>query len=324
MTLPLLALVLGLVLVTWSADRFVEGAACAAKHFKMPPLLVGMLIIGFGTSAPEIAVSALAALQGNSTIGLGNAYGSNIANLALILGLTALIKPIAVQSRILRKELPLLAAVTGLAAYQLWDGQLTRLEALSMLSLFLGLFAWTIVEGLKRPGDTLAREMSEELKSRQMSMRQALFWLLAGLVLLIISSRLLIWGAVEIALALQIDELLIGLTLVAVGTSLPELATAISAVRKGEPDLALGNVIGSNLFNTLAVVGIATVIQPTDTPAELLNRDMLVLVFLTLSLFFIGYGFRGRQGSINRYEGALLLLVYAGYTGHLVSSAVCH
>ena len=155
-------------------------------------------------------------------------------------------------------------------------------------------------------------------------MRQALFWLLAGLVLLIISSRLLIWGAVEIALALQIGELLIGLTLVAVGTSLPELATAISAVRKGEPDLALGNVIGSNLFNTLAVVGIATVIQPTDTPAELLNRDMLVLVFLTLSLFFIGYGFRGRQGSINRYEGALLLLVYAGYTGHLVCSAVCH
>ncbi len=314
------AVVLGLVLLVWSADRFVEGAATTARHLGMPALLIGMLVIGFGTSAPEMMVSALASLQGNPGIALGNAYGSNIANIALILGLTALISPIVVHSQILRKELPVLTAVTLLAAAQLWDGHLSRLDAVVLLGVLAALVGWSILQGLRERSDTLGVEMEQELAAHPMPLPRALVWLVVGLVLLIVSSRILVWGAVSIAQALGVSDLVIGLTIVAIGTSLPELASSLIAVRKGEHDLALGNVIGSNLFNTLAVVGIAGAIHPLDVPPEVLTRDMAVMGALTLSLFVIGYGLRGRQGRINRVEGAVLLMVFLGYTGYLVST----
>jgi len=318
MLLPILAVIFGLALLVWSADRFVDGAAATARHAGMPPLLIGMVIIGFGTSAPEMVVSAISALQGNPGLALGNAYGSNITNIALILGLTALISPIAVQSQVLRKELPMLAAVTLLAAAQLWDGELTRTDAWVLLGVFAALMGWTIWQGMRRRDDHFEAEMAEELAARPMPLKPALLWLVVGLVLLVASSRLLVWGAVAIARGFGVSDLIIGLTIVAVGTSLPELASSLLAVRKGEHDLALGNVLGSNLFNTLAVVGIAGTLHPLAVPAEVLTRDCLLMGLLTLSLFAFGFGFRGRQGRINRWEGAALLLVYVGYTAYLV------
>jgi cation:H+ antiporter len=319
MTLPLLALVAGLILLVWSASRFVDGAASAARHFGMPPLLIGMVIVGFGTSAPEMVVSAFSALQNNPGIALGNAYGSNITNIALILGVTALISPIAVNSLVLRKELPILTAVTVLAVFQLWDGDLSRSDAFVLLGVFACLMIWTVWQGLKKKTDSLGNEIEQELEERIMPLGRALIWLGIGLVLLIASSRLLVWGAVEIAHAFGVSDLIIGLTIVAVGTSLPELASSIIAARKGEHDIALGNVLGSNLFNTLAVVGIAGSIQPMKVASEVISRDMSVMATLTVSLFLIGYGFRG-AGRINRYEGAGLLACYLGYTLYLVSS----
>lgn len=319
MVLAFAAVVSGLALLVWSADRFVGGSAVTARRFGAPPLLIGMVVVGFGTSAPEMVVSALAASQGNPGIAFGNAVGSNITNIALILGLTALISPIAVHSRVLRKELPILTAVTALAVFQFRDGVLTGTDAWVLLAVFGALMSWTLYQGLRKGADALGSEMEQELAPGSMPVGRAVFWLVSGLLLLIVSSRLLVWGAVEVAHGLGVSDLIIGLTIVAVGTSLPELASSLIATRKGEHDIALGNVLGSNLFNTLAVVGVAGVIRPMPVTPEVFNRDILVMGVLTVSLFVIGYGFRG-PGRINRFEGAALLACYIGYTAFLVMS----
>lgn len=319
MSLAIAAVVIGLLLLVWSADRFVEGAAATARYFGMPALLIGMVIVGFGTSAPEMVVSALAASQGNPGIALGNAYGSNITNIALILGITALISPIAVHSQVLRRELPLLTILSFAAAWQLWDGELSRGDAVVLLLVFVALMGWTIWQGMQQKTDEFGTEMADELEQHQMPIKRAVFWLVVGLVLLIISSRMLVWGAVDIAHALGVSDLIIGLTIVAVGTSLPELASSVIAARKGEHDIALGNILGSNLFNTLAVVGIAGMISPMAVGPEVLSRDVLVMIALTVSLFVFGYGFRG-PGRINRVEGGLLLSAYIAYTAYLIST----
>jgi len=320
--LAILALVVGLVLLVWSADRFIEGSVSTASHFGMPPLLIGMVIVGFGTSAPEMVVSALASIDGNAGIALGNAYGSNICNIALILGVSALINPIMVHSTVLRKELPILTIVTILTVILLADLSLSRLDAVILLLVFGGLMAWTIHQGLQRNTDTLAEEVKSETTEIEIPIKRAVFWLVSGLLLLIASSRILVWGAVEMAKVFGVSDMIIGLTIVAVGTSLPEMASSVIAARKGEHDIALGNVLGSNLFNTLAVVGIAGMIQPFAVEPETLSRDMVVMGALTVSLFLIGYGFKGRQGRINRAEGSALLLVYVGYTIWLISSVL--
>ena len=317
MLIALLAIAVGLILLVWSADRFVEGSAATAGHFGMPPLLIGMVVVGFGTSAPEMVVSALAASQGNPGLALGNAYGSNITNIALILGITALIAPISVHSQVMRKELPILAVITLFAIWQLFDGTLSTLDALALLGVFFVLMGWSIWSGMRTPDDPMATEVSAELQAHAMPIRRALFWLAVGLVLLIISSRILVWGAVDLATAFGVSDLIIGLTIVAVGTSLPELASSIIAARKGEHDLALGNILGSNLFNTLAVVGIAGLITPIGVADEVLVRDLPVMAALTLALFVLGYGFRG-PGRINRLEGGTLLTVFVGYTAYLL------
>ena len=314
-----LAVAFGLALLVWSAGRFVEGSAAAARHFGMPPLLIGMVIVGFGTSAPEMVVSAVSAWQGNPGLALGNAYGSNITNIALILGLTALISPIKVHSQVLRKELPILTGVTALAAWQVRNGEISRVDGLVLLGVFGLLMVWTISQGMRKKSDTLGGEMELELETRSLPLRRALIRLAVGLGLLIGSSRLLVWGAVGIAHRFGVSDLIIGLTIVAIGTSLPELASSLIATRKGEHDIALGNVLGSNLFNTLAVVGIAGTIRPMRVGPEVFYRDIPVMAALTVSLFFIGYGFRG-AGRISRFEGGVLLLCYAGYTAFLVGT----
>ncbi len=312
--MPLLAIVGGLAVLVWSADRFVDAAAALARHYQLPPLLIGAVIIGFGTSAPELAVSTLSALEGAPGIALGNAFGSNTANIGLILGLTALINPITVHSQVLRQELPILLAVTALALGLLWDLQLARAEALLMLAVFAAVLGWSIWQGMRQGPDPLATETEAELDAHPMTPARAWAWTVGGLALLLSSSRLLVWGAVTLAQAAGISDLIIGLTIVAVGTSLPELASCIAAARKNEHDLALGNVLGSNLFNTLAVVGLAGAIHPLSSEAALLQRDLPVMAALTVALFVLGLGWKGRPGRINRFEGAALVLAYAAYT----------
>lgn len=317
MLLASIAIISGLLLLLWSAERFVEGAAMSARYFGMPPLLIGMVVVGFGTSAPEMVIAALAALQNNPGIAIGNAYGSNIMNIALILGITALIHPIPVKSLILRKELPILTMVTFLAAFQLWDGKISRMDALVLLMAFFILMGWSIRQGLQKKHDALGEETQESLSMKKITIGSAVFRVISGFLLMVVSSRLLVWGAVSIAQTFGISDLIIGLTIVAVGTSLPELASSIIASRKGEHDIALGNVLGSNLFNTLAVVGIAAMIKPIEVGQQVLSRDVSVMGALTVSLFVFGYGFRG-PGRINRFEGLLLLSVFLGYTVYLI------
>jgi len=322
--IPALAAIIGgFVLLVWSADRFVEGAAATAGHAGMPSLLIGMVIVGFGTSAPEMVVSAMAALDGNPDLALGNALGSNIVNTGLVLGVTALVAPIAVHSKIIRRELPLLFAI-GLATGALfWDGALSRMESALLLAGFFGLIGWSVVAALRGHGDPLEDETMQELKAHAMTLGRAVFWLLAGLVLLVISSRVLVWGAVSVAEALGVSDLVIGLTIVALGTSLPELAASVMAARKGEHDIAIGNLVGSNMFNLLAVVGIAGAITPMPALAPaVLTRDWPVMMGLMAVLFLMAYGFRGRPGRIKRLEGALLVLAFAAYNLWLVASVV--
>ncbi len=323
MTLALLAIVAGLILLVWSADRFVEGAASCSFHLGMPPLLIGMVVVGFGTSAPEMIVSAQAALAGNPGIALGNAYGSNIANIALILGITALISPIHVLSSILRKELPLVMAVTLLTVGLLWDLDISRMDAVILLAVFAAIMGWSIYSGMRGKGDAFGEETEKEIEEHKMPMRRSVIWMIIGLVLLIVSSKILVWGAIEVAQFFNISDMIIGLTVVAIGTSLPELAASVMAARKGEHDIALGNVLGSNLFNTLAVVGIAGAISPFYAPVETLWRDMPVMAGLTLLLFLLCYRFKKTgQGRINRKEGTFLLAIYVAYTAWLIVETI--
>lgn len=313
-----IALVVGLTVLVWSADKFVDGAAATAAHFGLPPLLIGMVVVGFGTSAPELVVSALAASGGNPGLALGNAYGSNIGNIALILGVTALMSPIMVHSQVLKRELPILLAVTAFAAWQLFDGQLSRGDAIGLMVVFAALMAWTITESLRNRGDALANEAEADLP--HMPLPRALGYLALGLALLIVSSRALVWGAVGLAQTFGVSDLVIGLTIVAVGTSLPEFASSIAAARKGAHDLALGNIVGSNLFNTLVVVGLAGIIAPLPVSPDVIQRDIPVMAGVTLVLWIMCYGWRG-QGCITRWKGGVLLLMYLAYLAYLMATA---
>lgn len=241
MLLAFVAVVVGLVLLIWSAEKFIDGAAATSRWLGLSPLLIGMLVIGFGTSAPEMMVSVLAAMQGNPGLAVGNAYGSNIANIGLVLGFVALIAPLAVHSSVIRKEMPLLVAVMLLTGYMLMDGWISRGEAVLLLAA-LGIFITvSIIRSRRDQADALTDEVTESLDSKPLSRGKALMWTLVGLVLLVASSRLLVWGSVEIAVGFGVSDLIIGLTVVAVGTSLPELASSISALRRKEHDMVLGN-----------------------------------------------------------------------------------
>ena len=321
----LAALILGLIFLVWSADYFVDGAVATAQQLGMPQLLVGMLIVGFGTSAPEMIVSAFSAFQGNPGLALGNAYGSNIANIALILGITALLSPIAVHTQVVKRELPLLIGATLFAILQLFNGEISRTDALVLLLLFFLIMGWSLYRGMKGdPPEMLLPGEMEELSEKKLgSLKSSLLQLCVGLGVLMASSKALVWGAVLVAHALGVSDLIIGLTIVAIGTSLPELASSVAAIRKGKSDIALGNVLGSNLFNTLAVVGIAGTIHPIKVPPEVLSRDCLVMGGLTLLLFFFcKKGSREAQGRITRLEGALFSFTYLAYLVWLVFSSL--
>ena len=312
------AIVLGLIFLILSADRFVDAASVIAQRTGLSPLIIGMLIVGIGTSAPEMLVSALAAMQGNPGLALGNAYGSNITNIALILGLTALLSPIPVQSGILRKELPVLCIVTAASIGLLWDGHLGLFDSALLVVALLALMVWLVRTGQESP-DSFTEEAEANAQAHLPKMGHTGVMLFLSLAVMMAASQGLIWGAEGLAKAAGVSDLVIGLTVLAFGTSVPELASSLVAARKGQHALALGNVIGSNLFNTLGVVGIAGLISPSVVEPDLLTRDLPVVAALSLSLFIIGMGWRGRMGRINRVEGVILLAVYAGYIATLAS-----
>ncbi|MDD7474031.1 MAG: calcium/sodium antiporter [Pseudomonadota bacterium] len=321
MTLPILATIFGIFLLLYSADIFVDGASDTAKYFNIPSLLIGIVIIGFGTSMPELVVSFISGIERTPGIAIGNAYGSNIANIALILGTTALISPVIVNKSILKKELPILTFVTLVSLFLILDKNISRVDSIILLFLFLGFMSYLIFDGLKASKNIKENESLKKEKEN-ISILKAILFVLIGLVLLVVSSKILVWGAVKIAASLGVSELVIGLTVVAVGTSLPELASSIVSARKNEHDLTFGNIIGSNIFNTLACVGIAGSIMPFSISKDIIFRDMGVLIFLTLILFLMGYNFKNKQGKISRFEGAFLLACYIAYTSILIFKSI--
>ncbi|WP_405328404.1 calcium/sodium antiporter [Fibrobacter sp.] len=324
MILSIVAIVVGLFLLVWSADRFVDGAVGVARFFGMSTFLIGMVIVGFGTSAPEMVVSILSAMNDTPQLALGNAYGSNIANIALILGVTALIAPVVVQKQAMSRDIPVLIAMTALTVLLLVDGNVSLIDGAVLLVAFVAIMGFNILSELKakrkrrKSGGVSEVSEFEEIPAEGVSIGKAVLYLLVGLVLLIVSSRMLVWGAVYMAHALGVSDLLIGLTIVAVGTSLPELASSIAAARRGENDLAVGNIIGSNIFNTLVVVGLASVIAPIKAadPA-VMSRDVPIMSALTLLLFLICIPVKKKNGKrvsgFGRIGGALFLSLYVAY-----------
>ncbi len=317
--LQIAAVALGLAALVWSADRFVDGASATARLLGVPQLLVGMVVVGFGTSAPELTVSAFAAADGSPALALGNAFGSNVCNIALILGVCAALRPIPVHRPALVREIPIVLAATGLAGWMLWDDALGRGESLILLAAFVAFLTLSSVMGLRER--RAEADGAEEPARPSLRPAAAALWLVVGLAGLVASSKALVWGASGIARAIGASDLLIGLTIVAIGTSLPELASSVAATVRGEDDLAVGNIIGSNLFNTLAVVGLAGTISPMkNVPDAVRCRDLPVTAAFTLALLLLAACSRtGRQRSIPRLGGALLLAGFVVYTVFLLA-----
>lgn len=302
----------------YGADRFVSGAARTARGLGIPPLIIGMTIVGIATSAPEVFVGVVAALQGNTNIAVGNAIGSNIANAGLVLGGTALIFPLVIKSRTLRREYLLMFLSILLALGLSIDHRISRLDG-SLLILSLVFVTWWIVSlASKSPDhDALADEFEQELRIVT-PIRKSLVLLVFGLVLLLGGAELLVRGAVTVARNFGVSDLVIGLTIVAVGTSLPELAASIMSAIKKEADIAIGNVIGSNMFNMLMVMGVPSMINPGIFGNEVLLRDFPVMILLTLLMGWMV--FISGQGKFTRLDGGLLLLCFVAYQLWLFSS----
>lgn len=309
-----IAIVIGLVILTLSADRFVAGASSLAQNFGVSPMIIGLTIIAFGTSAPEMLVSAMAAWQGNSGIAIGNAIGSNITNMTLVLGVAALMVPLSVHSQTLNREFPLMLVVMLAALALLWDGDLSRIDGVALLTGLVMLILWTIHLARTAPADDpLETDFIDELAETTSSSKT--WWLLiSGLVLLLISSHMLVWGAAGVAEIFGVSDLIIGLTIVAIGTSLPELAATIAAVRKNEHDMAVGGIVGSNLFNILGVLGIAGTIDPGGFDTAVLTRDFPLMIALAIALYLMARGLRNTgSGYIQRWAGGMLLTCFIAY-----------
>lgn len=306
-------LCVGLVLLVWSADRLVYGAAALARNFGVAPLVIGMTILAMGSSAPEMMVSATAALAGKTDTAVGNVLGSNIANIALILGITALLKPLSISSTIIRRELPLMLGVTVIAGLLLWDNYLGRMEGAFLAVLFILFLLAMLKISRANKNDPLMENQEEEIPTG-VSNSSALIWVFIGLGLLLYSSDMVVESAVTIAKYFGMSDLVIGLTIIAVGTSLPELAASIASIYKGEDDMAVGNIIGSNVFNILAVMGIPGLLNPSVLSPLAMSRDFYVMLALSVLLLLMALGKRRR---INRVEGGILVLCFIAYQAYL-------
>lgn len=309
------AVIIGLLLLVWSADKFIDSAASLARTWGISPFIIGALVVGLGTSAPEMLVSAVAAYQGNSGIGIGNALGSNITNITLVLGITAILANLPVRSEIVKQELPLILCAGLFSWILMADHVHSRMDGVLLLAGLLGVLYWLVKSAQKQQTttDPLLENSASDLPE-EMPLKQALIWALTGLVLLMVSSKLLVWGASGIAAEFGVSDLIIGLTVVAIGTSLPELAASISSVKKGDTDLAIGNIVGSNLFNNLGVLALPALINPGVVPDEVLNRDMPIMMVVTLLLIILGYGLLTRSRyQITRGRGAFFLTLFVAY-----------
>lgn len=315
MLLPLAAIIGGLILLVWSADRFVEGASASASNLGISTLIIGITIIGFGTSAPEILISVFSVLDDTPNLAIGNALGSNIANIGLILGITALLLPLSFKSELLKREFPALILASALTSWVLWDARLTFIEGILLLGFLFLVMTYLVRFSMSAPDDNLSVELEGEIPD--MSTGKALLWVLIGLLVLVGSSKILVWGAVDIATQLGVSELVIGLTIVALGTSLPELAASIAAARKGEPEMVIGNVLGSNLFNSLAVIGIPSVMVNFEISNTAITRDLPVMLGLTAALFLMSFLPRKTCCTITRNKGIFLLIAFVLYQSFL-------
>ena len=311
------AIVTGLALLIWSADKFVEGAAALARLLGVSIMIIGITIVGFGTSAPEIVVSIVAVMQNTPDIAIGNALGSNIANIGLILGITAILAPIPIATRLFKTEYPLLILATVVMTWSLYDLTLDIVDGCALLGLLLLILYYLIREHRRHPAAYAREEQESEELVHAMKMPAAIGWLLLGLLVLVSSSKLLVWGATGIAQALGISELIIGLTVVALGTSLPELAASIASLRKGKPDLAIGNVIGSNLFNSLAVIGLPALFTTFSIDAAARSRDLSVVIGLTLMLILLSRFPATVPRYLTRRKGIFLLTAFVIYQLYL-------
>lgn len=312
MITQIIIFLIGLAVLGWSADKFVYGASALARNFGVSPMMIGLTIVAMGSSAPEIVVSATASLNGNTDTAVGNALGSNITNIALVLGITVLIKPLLVSSTTLKRELPVLLFVTLIAVYFLSDNVLSGIEGVTLITLFvlvLAIMAWLSFKVDKN--DPLIAEVGDDIPNN-LSTGYAVFWVIIGLIMLPLSAHFLVESAVYIARYFGVSDLVIGLTIIALGTSLPELAASVAGVRKGEDDLVLGNIIGSNIFNILAVLAMPGLILPGLIDANASTRDSYAMLGLTILLFLFCFNLRGTR-QINRYEGGFFLLAFFGY-----------
>ncbi len=307
--LPWIATLIGFAGLIWSADRFVEGSATIASHLGMSKLMVGLTVVAFGTSAPEVIVSISSALKQAGELAVGNALGSNLANVGMVLGITALIAPLPIKRHILQQEFLLMMAVMAVAGVFLYDAKLLLWEGFVLVGLLIPILYWINHSKKQHP------EEIEEVPELPISM--ASIWFLIGLLCLIGSAELLVWGATAIATSFGVSPLVIGLTIVAVGTSLPELAASVASAMKGHHDIAIGNVIGSNIFNLLLVMGIPTLIHPISMEGVVFSRDFVAMTLITLALGgFMLFSFlrnHGKHSQLGRLSGLILLVLYAGY-----------
>jgi len=311
------AVLAGFGLLIWGADKFVDGAAGLARTLNVSALIIGLVIVGFGTSAPEMLVAGVAGWEGNTGLAIGNSLGSNITNIALVLGITALITPLVIQSQLLKRELPVLFLIMAVVLVLFLDRELSFVDGTILLFGLVAFIVWMVHLGRqsqKNNHDLMEDEFEEEIPDK-LPIGKAIFLIVVGLVVLLVGARLVVWGSVSIAQSMGISDLVIGLTVVAIGTSLPELATTITSARKGEHDIAIGNIIGSNMFNLLGVLGIPAVIHPAIFENDVLIRDMPVMILLTVALFFMAKGIKGEHGKISRVGGACLVSAYVAYIG---------
>lgn len=320
MLIAFVALFAGLVLLAWGGDLAVRGASMMARRSGLPPMWIGLLVLGFGSSAPELAVALTAAVRGHPALALGSAWGANIVAMSLVLGMTAWVAPLTLRSRMLRRELPLLLLATLLTAALVIDGVLSRLDSGVLLMGFLMLLLWSWRRLRLHEPDTLADETQAELPLRASPAGSALVATLLGWIALACGSVLLVWGAVEVAVWLGVSDLVMGLSVLALGTTLPELAACVIAARKGEDDIALGHVLGAGLFNTLAVAGLAGLVEPLDLPPQTLWRDLLVMALLAMGLWLIGRD-PVRPAHLGRRTGQLLIIIFALHTLALLLTA---
>ena len=314
-------IVAGLVLLIWGADRFVHGASAAARNMGVAPLLIGLTIVAFATSAPEILVSIVAASQGEPGLAFGNAIGSNIVNIGLVLGLTATIRPIPLESATLRREMPALLAVSLLTVSLFLDTRLSRPDGIVMLTGLAIVMIWFVRLGIRSAeNDPIKMDYEAEIP-KDVSTKVAIIWLVIGLAVLLVGAEWLVEGSIGVAQSLGVSEVVIGITIVAFGTSVPELAVSLVSALRGEYGLAIGNIVGSNIFNLLAVIGVAATIHPATVAPSVLSLHIFVMVAFTLVLFAMTYDYDGKA-LLSRMEGIALMIAYFAYSAYVVAQNI--